>query len=172
MRASNLGGAVARAIGPLLPVTRVADTNLRLAHARSSTRRRGGASCAACGTISAAPSASCRTSPALRATASGPGWEMVGDEIARAMAAARGGPVIFFSGHLGNWEMPAAVAGAYGIALSSAYRARRQSADLGRMITALRRAAVGRGRADVPEGRARRARRARASDERRQARAC
>ena len=31
VRASNLGGAVARAIGPLLPVSTIADINLRYA---------------------------------------------------------------------------------------------------------------------------------------------
>ena len=31
VRASNLGGGIARAVGPWLPVTRVAEANLRLA---------------------------------------------------------------------------------------------------------------------------------------------
>ena len=47
---------------------------------------------------------------ALKETASGPGWEMLGEETLRRVAA-RGGPPIFVSGLIGNWEvMPAAVA--------------------------------------------------------------
>ena len=40
----------------------------------------------------------------LMTSTSGPGWEVAGVEILREQAA-RGGPAIFFSGHIGNWEM-------------------------------------------------------------------
>jgi KDO2-lipid IV(A) lauroyltransferase len=119
--ASNLGGAIARALGPTLPVSRVAMTNLRLAlpELDAAARRRVvrgvwdnlGRTVAELAHV-----------PALRQTVTGPGWEVTGGEILRAVAE-RGGPAIFVSGHIGNWEvLPPAVA-AFGIPFSSFYRA-------------------------------------------------
>jgi Kdo2-lipid IVA lauroyltransferase/acyltransferase len=144
VRASNLGGAVARAIGPLLPVSRIADINLRLAMPgldAAGRRRIVRASWETLGrTVCELPHI-----PDLRETPSGPGWEIEGADVAR-WSAAHPGPLIFFSGHLGNWEMSARVAGSYGIALSSAYRAP-DNPLIADMVTALRRRTVGR---DVP----------------------
>lgn len=142
--ASNLGGAVARTVGPLLPVSRVADVNLRLAlpELDAAGRRRvvRGAWENLGRTVGELPHIG-----RLRQTARGPGWEMEGEEILRSLIA-RGGPVIFFSGHIGNWEMLPVVAAAYGIRLSSAYRAAANPL-VDDMIGALRREASG---ADVP----------------------
>jgi KDO2-lipid IV(A) lauroyltransferase len=119
--ASNLGGAVARGIGPWLPVSRVADANLRLAlpdldaAARRSIIR--GVWDNLGRTTAELPHVA-----ALRRTAEGPGWEIDGEEIARRIAA-HPGPVIMISAHTGNWEMLPAVAAAFGMRMGIFYRA-------------------------------------------------
>ncbi len=140
--ASDVMGGLLRRIGPLLPVTRIADANLRAAFPdRGRAWRRQvirdmwenlGRTAGEFPHIAHLP----KDSP------SGPGWEMVNDSILTAQAQA-GGPAIFVSGHIGNWEMlPPAVA-AYGMAFSSVYRpaANRAVDDV---ILALRRRAMGR----------------------------
>jgi KDO2-lipid IV(A) lauroyltransferase len=117
--ASNLGGAVARSIGPLLPVSRVADANLRLAMPEldAAARKR---------IIRAVWENLGRTMgefphlPKLRRTASGPGWEIANAEI---LVPIGSGPAIFFSGHIGNWELLSPVVAAFGMPMSSMYRA-------------------------------------------------
>jgi Kdo2-lipid IVA lauroyltransferase/acyltransferase len=119
--ASNLGGALARTIGPRLPVSRVADANLRLAMPEldAAARRR---------VIRGAWDNLGRTAAEfphltrLRETASGPGWEVVGAEIAQALAA-QGGPAIFASAHLANWEIMPLVCAARARPLATVYRA-------------------------------------------------
>jgi KDO2-lipid IV(A) lauroyltransferase len=119
--ASNLGGAVARGIGPLLPVSRVALANLRLAlpELDHAARRRvvRGVWDNLGRTVAELPHV-----PRLRATAAGPGWEIVGAENLEPIAA-QGGPAIFVSGHIGNWEMLPAAAVKYGVGFSAFYRA-------------------------------------------------
>lgn len=142
--ASNLGGAVARTIGPWLPVSRVADANLRAAMPEldAPARRRvvRGVWDNLGRTVAELPHVA-----GLKRTASGPGWEMVGEETLRRVAA-RGGPAIFISGHIGNWEvLPPAVA-AYGMPFSSMYRAA-QNPLIDEMVVSLRRRAIG---AEVP----------------------
>jgi KDO2-lipid IV(A) lauroyltransferase len=138
-QASNLGGAVARMLGPLLPVTRVAERNLSLAFPdRDAAWRRA--------TIRAAYDNLGRVVaeyphlPRLKRTASGPGWELVGDDIMRA-AAAGGGPVIFVSGHLANWELLPPVVAHFGMAMSGVYRAP-SNPRIDAMILGFRRAAL------------------------------
>lgn len=121
-RASDLGGGLCRTIGPMLPVSRVADANLRLAlpalDSRTRTRIVRGVWDNLGRTIAEFPHlASLRfDSP------SGPGWVVQGADILRAQAE-RGGPALFVSGHLGNWEMlPPAVA-TFGLPFASFYRA-------------------------------------------------
>jgi KDO2-lipid IV(A) lauroyltransferase len=143
--ASNAGGAVARAVGPLLPVSRVADANLRraLPELDSAARRR---------VIRGVWDNLGRTAAelphvgGLRQTASGPGWEITGGDALPALAA-RSGPVLFVSGHIGNWELLPVAAAAFGIRLASFYRAA-SNPVVDRIITDLRRAAVG---GDVPQ---------------------
>ncbi len=137
--ASDLGGAVARAIGPFLPVSRVAEDNLRRAlPALDAAARRV--------IIRAVWDNLGRTMaefphlPNLVRTTSGPGWEIVGEEIVRDLAAT-GGPVIFFSAHTGNWEMLPPIAAHFGIPLASFYRPL-GNPHLDARIAALRRAAI------------------------------
>ena len=145
VRASNLAGALARWIGPLLPVSEVADANLRAAIPtldRAARRR----------IVRGVWENLGRTAGELphldtlqENTLSGPGWEVEGAEILRE-AKRDGGPVIFVSGHIGNWEvLPPAVA-RHGLPFASLYRAA-ASPSVDAAVLGLRRRALG---ADVP----------------------
>ncbi len=121
-RASNFGGWLARTLGPALPVSRVADVNLRLAlpELDAAGRRRvvRGAWDNLGRTLGEFPHLA-----ALRqGTPSGPGWEAAGTEHLAPLAA-QGGPGIFFSGHLGNWELLPLACAAYGVPFASMFRA-------------------------------------------------
>lgn len=139
-RASNLGGRVARTIGPLLPVSRVADANLRLTMPeldRPARRRviRGvwenlGRTAAELPHVAA-----------LKETASGPGWEVAGDEHIRAIAA-RGGPAVMFTAHIGNWEVLPLVTADRGAGFATVYRPSNNPA-IDALIIGMRRNAVG-----------------------------
>jgi KDO2-lipid IV(A) lauroyltransferase len=144
VNASNLGGAVVRALGPLLPVSRIANTNLKLAMPeldRTARRRVLRGAWENLGrTVAELPHIGM-----LRQTASGPGWEMVGESTVLALAA-QGGPAIFFSGHIGNWEMLGAACHAYGIAMAGFYRGAANPL-IDAMMLDMRGAAIG---VDVP----------------------
>lgn len=140
---SNLGGAIARGIGPLLPVSRVAHANLRAAMPEldAAARRR---------VVRGVWDNLGRTAGELphivdlRETVAGPGWELVGDGTLDWLVA-RGGPVIFFSGHIGNWEMLPVAAAARGVPFSPFYRPA-ENKQIDAMIQDLRRRAA---RADI-----------------------
>lgn len=120
--ASTFAGSLARAIGPLLPVSRVAEQNLELAmpelplSAKRTIVRGVWENLGR--TVGELPHiASLREN-----TPSGPGFEVQGAEYLHEQAR-RGGPVLFVSGHIGNWEMlPPAVA-RHGVPFASFYRA-------------------------------------------------
>jgi KDO2-lipid IV(A) lauroyltransferase len=139
--ASNLGGGVARVIGPMLPVSRVAYRNLDLAMPeldRGARRRVVRGAWENLGrTVGELP----HIAAIRRDTASGPGWEMVGEEHLLALAA-RGGPAIFFSGHLANWEMMPPVVATYGMTVSSLYRGAKNPL-VDRLLIGLRQRALG-----------------------------
>ncbi len=121
VRASNLGGALGRTIGPWLPVSAVAHANLRLAMSEldAPSRRR-----------------------IVRGVWDNLGWVTVGAEVLEAQAR-KGGPVLFVSGHVGNWEMlPPAVA-QFGLPFASFYRAAANPL-VDAMIRSLRHEAMGR----------------------------
>lgn len=119
--ASNVGGRVMRALGPLLPTSRTADLNLRLAlPALSDAERRAviigvwdnfGRTAAELPHIGSLECCPC-----------GPGWEMTGMEhIDRVQE--KGGPAIFFSAHLANWELIGPAVAARGVHMGGFYRA-------------------------------------------------
>ncbi len=146
--ASNLCGAVARAVGPWLPVSRVAEANLRAAMPGldGAARRR---------VVRGVWDNLGRTVGelshvgALRETP-GPGWEMHAAAILEA-ARASGEPVIFVSGHIVNWEvMPPAVA-RLGLPFASLYRAAANPA-VDAAVVALRRRALGSAVPMFPKG--------------------
>ena len=141
VRASNLAGGVARAVGPWLPVTRVAEINLRLALPAldAGARRRviRGAWESLGRTVGEFP----HIAKLKQDTPTGPGWVMEGAETLRAVAE-RGGPAILFSGHIGNWEMLPAACAAYGLPFSSMFRAAANPA-IDALIIRLRQEAIG-----------------------------
>jgi len=140
---SNLFGTLARGIGPLLPVSRIADANLRAAMPEldAVARRR---------VVRGVWDNLGRTAgelphiAGLHETLSGPGWELVGEETLRWLAA-KGGPAIFFSGHIGNWEVLPVAAAAHGVPVSLFYRPA-ENKQIDALILDLRRQAT---RADV-----------------------
>ncbi len=140
VRASNLGGAVLRTLGPFLPVSRVAERNLRRAMPELDAAGRRqivrGVWDNLGRTVAELPHVA-----TLHETPSGPGWEMDGADTMRALVA-HDGPVLFFSGHIANWEVLPRVAASYGMRLSSMYRAA-SNPLIDAMIVGLRRAAVG-----------------------------
>ena len=119
--ASNVAGRVARAVGPLLPVSRVADANLRHAMPEldEAARRR---------VVRLVWENVGRTVgelanlDRLRRSDAGPGWEIAGEEHVQAIAAA-GGPAIMVSGHLANWELLTPAGAACGLRIGGFYRA-------------------------------------------------
>jgi Kdo2-lipid IVA lauroyltransferase/acyltransferase len=120
VHASNLGGWVMKTIGPWLPVSRVAEANLSCALPELDARARRkllrgiwenlGRTAAEMPHIGA-----------LERTADGPGWECESDAALYALRE-RGGPAIFFSGHLANWEIGFSVAASLGLTVSWFYR--------------------------------------------------
>ena len=147
--ASNLFGALARTLGPLVPVSRVAHANLRLAmpdlDAAARTRIVRGV-WENMGRVAAELPQLHRLGP----TAAGPGWETSGQDILDRLRAA-GGPVIFFSGHIANWELLSAIPNRAGTHLASFYRAATNPlAD--DVIQNLRARAAGHSVAQFPKG--------------------
>jgi KDO2-lipid IV(A) lauroyltransferase len=142
--ASNLAGGVARALGPLLPVSRVADQNLRRAMPEldAAARRR---------IVRGVWENLGRTAGelanlgALRRGPSGPGWDWVGEQHLHAQRAA-GQPAVLVTGHLANWEVLVPSAIELRLPIAIMYRAAKNPI-VDRMIQALRRRALG---ADVP----------------------
>lgn len=140
VRASNLGGAVARGIGPFLPVSKVADRNLRLAlpELDAAARKR---------VVRGVWDNLGRTAgelphvAQLNESASGPGWEIVGAEQVEALAA-RGGPAVMFTGHIGNWEVLPLATARRGLQFATVYRAS-DNPEIDALVLELRRASVG-----------------------------
>jgi KDO2-lipid IV(A) lauroyltransferase len=147
--ASNLGGFLARSLGPLLPVTRTGDANLRLAMPEldAAARRRilRGVWDNLGRTAAELPHIA-----RLERTDSGPGWEIEGAGIVEELARA-GGPSILFSAHIGNWELLPKAAGTFGIKMSSFYRAA-SNPEVDALIMQLRTAGVGPGVPNFAKG--------------------
>lgn len=118
--ASAIGGAVARAIGPWIGVTRRARKNLRLAFPEKSPEEIERIIRDVWDNLGRVVAEYPHLS---RITAFTPdaAIEVRGTEHVDA-ARARGVPLIFFSGHLGNWEVNAIAAKAYGTPLHLIYR--------------------------------------------------
>ncbi|MCQ9154849.1 lysophospholipid acyltransferase family protein [Acidomonas methanolica] len=148
--ASNLGGAVTRTIGPLLPVSRVAERNLRLAlpELDAAARRRivrqvwdnlgrTAAEFPHLARLNECEGDECEDN--------GPGWRVINAHHLRDVAALDR-PALFISGHIGNWEvLPPAVA-RYGMPFASFYRAAANPL-VDRLIADMRRDAM---KQDVP----------------------
>ncbi len=116
-RASDLGGRLARALGPMLPVSRIAEANLAAALPELDEAARArivrGVWENLGRTVAEFPHL-----PRLHATSAGPGWEFCGAENVPPH-----GPLIYVSAHFGNWELLPRVAAANGIGFATLYRA-------------------------------------------------
>lgn len=121
VQASNVGGWLARIVGPHLSVSKVADRNLVQAFPEldETDRKR---------IIRGVWDNLGRTTAELphlasfSRTASGPGWEITGEQHVETLRLS-GTQALFFSGHFGNWEMVLPIAGALGLTVSGFYRA-------------------------------------------------
>jgi Kdo2-lipid IVA lauroyltransferase/acyltransferase len=140
VRASNLGGAVMRRLGPLLRASRTADVNLCLAMPELSPEQRVRIVRRAWENLGRT-AAELPHLGALRRCPHGPGWELEGVEHLELLRA-QGGPAIFFSAHLGNWELIGPAVKALGIPLAGFYRAA-SNQQANEIIQGLRRDARG-----------------------------
>jgi len=138
VRASDVFGAVARRIGPLLPVSRIARINLRLALPEADHAAILAGMWENLGRLAGeAPHLA-----ALQESASGPGWEIQGAEHLP-----RQGPAILVSAHIGNWEVLPTVLAARGLPLASLFRTP-DNPTVARILRRLRRG----GTALLPKG--------------------
>lgn len=138
--ASNGAGAIARAIGPRLPVSRIAHANLRLAMPELDRAARRRVVCGVWENLGRTIGELANLDR-LRRSDAGPGWELVGEAHLRAIADS-GTRAIVVSGHIGNWELLTPVAAEYGLPVGGFYRAAANPL-VDRMIADLRRAANG-----------------------------
>jgi KDO2-lipid IV(A) lauroyltransferase len=120
--ASRLGGGLARILGPLIPVSKVADANL-IAAMPELTRAQRKATIKDVWENLGSTVAELACIGDLHETAAGPGYVMTGWEENFAPALAQGGPAIFFTGHIGNWEIIPPAAYARGADIGFMYRA-------------------------------------------------
>lgn len=149
--AARFAGGILGVLGPLLPVSRIADINLQIALPEYDARSRRRIIRAMWKNLGAVAGELPHLAE-LQPTASGPGYEIEGREILEEIAR-RGGPAIFFSGHIGNWEMLPVAAVAFGIRIASMYRAAGNK-HVDAIINRLRARAMG-GEAELfPKGRA------------------
>jgi len=120
--ASNFGGFLGRSIGPLLPPSAVAYANLKVAMPEldETARRRvvRGVWENLGRTVAELP----HLANLQRDTPSGPGFEVRNEHIIKRIAA-EGGPVVFCSAHIGNWEFLQMAAASLGLPFAGIYRA-------------------------------------------------
>ena len=127
--ASRIGAAVAGTIGPLIPTSKTADKNLRLAmpELNAAQRRRIIKECWQNLGQTAAELVRIGEITEIPLGAPGPGYTIIGwdEHVAPALTAATASktPVILFTGHLGNWEILPAAAYAHGMNIGYMYRA-------------------------------------------------
>ncbi len=140
VRSSNLGGWVARTLGPTLPVSKVADRNLRHALPELDARQRKQIIRTMWDSLGRT-TAELPHLPEFHRTREGPGWEIAGEEHIERLRGANA-PVIFFSGHFGNWEMILPIAAGLGLTVSGFYRAA-SNAHVDVVIQGLRQRALG-----------------------------
>jgi KDO2-lipid IV(A) lauroyltransferase len=149
VNASNLGGWTARRIGPQLPVSRIADDNLRHAFPELSNTERPRIIRAVWDNLGR-NTAELPHLSALRRTPAGPGWEIEGEAHIEALRRS-GRQALFFSGHLGNWEMILPIAAALGMPVSGFYRAA-SNTGINTIIQSLREQALGQQSFMFPKG--------------------
>lgn len=148
--ASKFGGGVARAIGPLIPVSKVADRNLTAAMPELDRAQRQKIIAEVWENLGSTVAELARIGD-LHETESGPGFFVTGWEEHVAPALAKGGPVVFFTGHIGNWEIIPPAAFSRGIDVGFMYRAASNTL-VNDIILKLREANFGRKMIMFPKG--------------------
>lgn len=119
--ASYVGAKLAGFIGPFLSSTRTGMQNLAIAFPDMEDRERRQVVRGAWDNLGRVIGEFSHLRNFAR-TSSGPGWEIAGEEHIAA-AWRNGQPPIFFSAHVGNWEMILPIAGALGLPVGGVYRA-------------------------------------------------
>ena len=140
VRSSDLGGWIARTIGPRLAVSDVARANLLHALPALDAARRERIVRAVWDNLGR----TCAELPhlaGLTRSAAGPGWELLGAGHIETLREA-GAQALFFSGHFGNWEMVLPIAAGLGVPVAGFYRAA-SNPRVDRVIQALRERALG-----------------------------
>lgn len=140
VRASDFAGCASRFIGPLLPVSRIADKNLQLAMPELNATQRKRIVRGVWENLGRTVGELPHLSTLKENTHSGPGFEVVGAEYLEEQAR-KGGPVLFMSGHIGNWEMLPPGVARHGTPFASFYRAA-ANPMIDQMIRSLRDAAM------------------------------
>jgi KDO2-lipid IV(A) lauroyltransferase len=102
--ASILGGRVARFIGPLLPPSKISDINLRMAMPELNAAQRKKITAEAWENLGSTTAELVHIGE-LQETSAGPGYIVTGWDENVAPELAKGIPAIFFTGHIGNWEI-------------------------------------------------------------------
>ena len=137
--ASNLGGWFARSCGPWLPISCVADNNLRPALPELDAAGRAHVIRGVWDNLGRA-AAELPHLASFRRTDIGPGWEIEGTANIAQLCAA-GEQALFFSGHFGNWQLIWPIAAALGLHTSGFCRAALNVA-VDRLIQSLRQRAL------------------------------
>jgi KDO2-lipid IV(A) lauroyltransferase len=146
-RAANLGGWLARSIGPRLPVQRVTLDNIRQAfpelpeaeHRRIALEAWDNLGRTACEYVHMD-----RIWDFDEARPNTGRIELPADSVERFLALRDDGkPALFFAAHLANWELPAIAAAKHGLASAVLYRMPNNAA-VGRDIVGLRSGSMGR----------------------------
>ncbi|MFT9025178.1 lysophospholipid acyltransferase family protein [Acetobacter indonesiensis] len=138
--ASDFAGCASRFIGPLLPVSRIADKNLQLAMPELNATQRKRIVRGVWENLGRTVGELPHLSTLKENTHSGPGFEVVGAEYLEEQAR-NGGSVLFMSGHIGNWEMLPPGVARHGTPFASFYRAAANPL-IDQMIRSLRDAAM------------------------------
>ncbi|UYH52061.1 lauroyl acyltransferase [Candidatus Kirkpatrickella diaphorinae] len=149
-KASRLGAAIARMIGKWAPVSRIADINLRLMLPHLSAAERARLVRNSWGHIGATLAEFPHLSHLEKDKASDPGWRIEGEDHLLALRD-HDVPIIFFSGHIGNWEMLPPIVASYGLAFAPFYR-EASNPLINRLIAALRQKAAGQAVPMFPKG--------------------
>ncbi len=138
--ASNGMGWLARTLGPVLPVSRVADVNLRLALPELDAAARRQIIRGVWDNLGRTVGELPHLAALGERSGDGPGWTFEGLEHVGAVPG--GGPAIIVGAHIGNWEVLTVAASRLGIKAAGFYRpADNKAVDA--LIQAMRREAVG-----------------------------
>lgn len=121
-RASSFAGRFCRLVGPLLPPSRIADKNLRMAMPELDATQRAHIVRGVWENLGRTVGELPHLSRLKENTPSGPGFEVQGAEYLEEQARL-GGAVLFVSGHIGNWEMLPPGVARHGTPFASFYRA-------------------------------------------------